>query len=138
VRILLSLAVPFVLLVIGGLGKHLIVSEFRWSNFYLGPDFALAGISAGLLNFLGMLDAKEMKDVFWKVIWTVGYLVITFGIYMLVLCIHQNIEKRHPGGEAKTRSTQRGSDRIRMGFLANFIGLMPSFLFAWLKLNGSL
>jgi len=41
-----------------------------------------------------MLDAKEITQVFWKILWTVAYLAIIFGIYMLVLCMHQNIEKR--------------------------------------------
>ena len=130
-RLLVSLAVPFLLLIIGGLGRHLIVSEFRWSNFYLGPDFALAGISAGLLNFLEMLDAKEITQVFWKILWTVAYLAIIFGIYMLVLCMHQNIEKRRLNREHKRTG-------LGMGFMANFVGLIPSFLFAWLKLKGSL
>lgn len=136
-RFLLSLAVPFVLLVIGGLGKHLVASEFRWSNFYLGQDFALSGISLGLLNFLEMLDAKEIKEVGGAVLWTVGYLTITIGIYMLVLILHQNIEKRQSNREGKpTAERKQMGAGIGMGFLANFFGLIPSFLFAWLKLKG--
>lgn len=131
VRFLLSLAVPVALLVIGGLGRTLIISELRWSNFYLGTDFALAGIAAGLLNFL------EVTDVSPKIYWTVGYVVITIGIYMVVLCMHQNIEKRqlNAQSEAARRRQRAGTG---MGFLANFIGLAPSFLFAWFKLKGSL
>jgi type IV secretory pathway VirB3-like protein len=124
------------------------VSEFRWSNFFLGTDFALAGVSAGLLNFVDMLEAKDITEVVWKIVWTVGYLAITLGIYMMVLCMHQNIEKRQAVADEKhwTAKASGGaaatSKRIfvgtRMGMLANFIGLGPSFLFTYWKLKGTL
>lgn len=129
---LTSLLVSSFLLLIGSLGKTLIAMEFRWSNFYLGPEFSLAAISAGLLNFLDMLNAKEVGEVFWRVISTIAYLAVTFGIYMLVLCMHQNIEKR------QTSPQRRGSAVKWMGLLANFTGLLPNFAFAWLKLKGQL
>jgi hypothetical protein len=150
VRFLLSFAVPLVLSLIGGLGTWLIVTEFRWSNFYLGTDYALAGISAGLLNFLDMLDAKEVSEVTAKILWTVGYLAITLGIYMVVLVIHQNIEKRQRTADEEHVRKKDAAARIGhptparpdvgkwMGMLGNFVGLGPSFLFAWLKLKGSL
>jgi hypothetical protein len=150
VRFLLSFCVPLVLSVIGGLGTWLIVTEFRWSNFYLGTDYALAGISAGLLNFLDMLDAKELSEVTWKILWTVGYLAITLGIYMLLLCMHQNIEKRQSIADeehvrkkdaalkAGNPAPERPDVGKKLGMLGNIVGLGPSFLFAWLKLKGSL
>jgi hypothetical protein len=77
-----------------------------------------------------MLNAKDIREVFWKVISTIVFLAVTFGIYMLVLCMHQNIEKRH--------TNPHGRVGRLMGFLANFVGLVPNFAFVWLKLKGSL
>jgi hypothetical protein len=83
-RFLLSFVIPFCLLLIGAMGKHLIAREFRWSNVYLGPELALAAISAGLLNFLNMLDIKEIKELLWKIIYNLGYVVLT------ILHLHAN------------------------------------------------
>ena len=127
-RFLLSLLVPFLLLMIGVLGKRLIAAQFRWRDFYLGPDFSLAAFAAGLLNLLELLNAKEGADLSGKLVGTMIYQTVTFGIYMLVLVMHQNIEKRD--------TNRRMMAAIVMGLSANFIGLVPNFAFAWLKLKG--
>jgi hypothetical protein len=151
-RFLLSCTVPLALLLFGGLGKHLIISEFRWENFFLGPDFALAGMAAGLLNFLDVPDSKDVVGIPMKIYWTVGYFVITFGIYMVLLVLHQNIEKRQIAADeqydaAKHAAANANPPRpvpkrieagVRLGMIANFVGLGPSFLFTFLKLKGSL
>jgi hypothetical protein len=127
---LMPLFVPAALLVIGAAGKTLIAGEFRWNNLYLGPDFSLAAISVGLLNFLDIFNAKAGPAASSKVEWGIVYVVVTLGIYMLVLIMHQNIEKRH------TRSRSKAA--VLMGLLANFIGLAPNFAFVWFKLKGTL
>jgi len=150
IRFLLACIVPVFLLFLGGLGKHLIVTEFRWGNFFLGPDFALTGIGAGLLNFLDMLDGRDVTAFVWKIIWTVSYLVLTFGIYMVLLVLHQNIEKRQVASDVKHRSDSEAAIKagqlppkrpevsVRLGMFANFVGLGPSFVFTFLKLKGTL
>jgi len=57
-----------------------------------------------------------------------AYQTTTFGIYMLVLVMHQNIEKRETDRNLKAS--------IVMGISANIVGLVPNFAFAWLKLKG--
>ncbi|MGA9390799.1 MAG: hypothetical protein WBV69_10170 [Candidatus Sulfotelmatobacter sp.] len=127
---LMSLYVPAALLLIGAAGRTLIAGEFRWNNLYLGPDFCLAAISAGLLNFLDMFNAKDPNIGASKVGWGIGYVLVTLGIYMVVLIMHQNIEKRH--------TNPRTHSGVTMGLFANFFGLIPNFLFVWLKLKGML
>jgi hypothetical protein len=58
---MLPFFVPVALLFIGAAGRTLIAGEFRWNNLYLGPDFCLAAISAGLLNFLDIFNAKDQN-----------------------------------------------------------------------------
>jgi hypothetical protein len=59
VQFLISLAVPFFLLGIGALGKHLIVGEFRWSNFYLGPEFSLAANICRTVELSGHVERQR-------------------------------------------------------------------------------
>lgn len=126
----MSLLVPVALLLIGAAGKRLIACEFRWSNLYLGPDFSLAAIAAGLLNFLDMFNTKESTVGLSKVESGIVYLLMTLGIYMLVLIMHQNIEKRH--------QNLRASAGVAIGLAANLFGLLPNFAFVWFKLKGVL
>ena len=137
IRYVTACVVPMVLLIAGGLGKQLIVGEFRWSNFYLGTDFALASLSAGLLNFVDLVtDNKDVTTMFWPVIYTVGYLLVTFGIYLLLLCIHQGIEKRQKSmTEKQERRKERG---VWLGFVSNLIGGSLLCAFILLKARGSL
>jgi hypothetical protein len=142
-RLLLASTVPLFLLILGGLGKHLITTEFRWGNFFLGPDFALTGIGAGLLNFLDMLDGRDVTSLVWKIIYTVCYLTLTFGIYMLLLVLHQNIEKRQVASDAAYDASAhkppiRPEAGVKLGMFANFVGLGPAFVFTLFKLNGSI
>ncbi|HEY3744257.1 MAG TPA: hypothetical protein VGL53_30650 [Bryobacteraceae bacterium] len=122
---LVAILVPAILLLAGALAKKLVrASGWMWQDFYLGIEFTLAALSSGLVYIFDLVKVIATKapgaDVRDKLSYTALFLCVTFFLFLYVLGVHQDWEKA-PDATPK---------RIRLGFVANFVGggLLAAFI----------
>lgn len=138
-RNFIALAVPIILLLVGGLGKKLVRHDKSWhrKDFYLGVDAALAAISAALIHIYdvtktlkstfeaGNSASPQINKLYATLVATVGFIVITLGLLMFVIGIHQNWE---------SKDTNRAGQWFWLVIFSNMIGLgLMSAFVAFLK-----
>lgn len=119
-----AVLIPTILLMAGAFAKRLVrATGWKWQDFYLGVEFALAAISSALLYIfdlvrdLGNQSAPYVKD---KLSVTALFLCVTFLLLLYVLSVHQDWEKK----------VDSWIKRLRLGVEANLIGagLLAAFV----------
>lgn len=135
-RYFIALCIPFVLVGVGAIARKLIRGRgWRWNDFYLGVDLALAALTSGLVYLSELVSMKKRMDgcategcrVFlaaWdqRVLADAAFLVIaTFGL-LLVMALHQEET------EGASTTARRG---VLCGAAANALGtaLLAGFIF---------
>ncbi|HDC4602575.1 TPA: hypothetical protein O8U20_004057 [Enterobacter cloacae] len=125
-----ALVFPLMMILCGGVIKKLARSSFwQKSDFYFGGELILAAMGAALLNLYDLTSLVKSPmlpaEMVNKYLWTTSFIIICFVTLLLVVSVHQDLEKR------------TGSPRLQfwvLGPLFNFIGV---FLFAafvmWIK-----
>jgi len=123
------LAFPTMIAVAGALGRKLIRgTDFRRSDFFIGPDLALGAISAGLVNLLEVAQSSaSVQSLPISLFFTAAYTAVTFFLFIVILTLHQVWERR---------DTQPNRQILSLGIASNAIGLSLLVLFLWLKLHG--
>ncbi|MFL5381316.1 MAG: hypothetical protein ACJ8GN_02195 [Longimicrobiaceae bacterium] len=131
----IAVGVPFILLLLGSISRKLVHGHaWKRSDFYLGIDLSLAGISSGLIYISELLTTKaseagcftpaciafrEAADH--RLLADAGFIVIALIGFLLVLALHQDQERNtsNPKGQL-----------IFLGILSNLVGagMLASFI----------
>jgi len=130
-----AVGVPFILLLLGAVSRKLVRGHaWQRSDFYLGIDLSLAGISSGLIYISELLSTKAneagcltpacigfRESVDHKLLADAGYIVIALVCFLLVLALHQDYERN---------TSNLKSQLIFLGILSNLVGtgMLASFI----------
>lgn len=120
--------------------KCLIQREFAWASFYLGVDIALTAFANAIINVVdlggGLVKPvqSEMATFASKMYYNAMLLVLSFGVLVIVMFIHQRLENPTPP-DFDGRSWKR---HIWLGGVANLTGAGSLAVFIIARLRGIL
>jgi hypothetical protein len=109
-RLASGCGVPLLLAVLGIIGKKLTrgkgTPSWKRTDFYLGVEFTLAGVSAALINLLDLLlkPGTQIQVSDGRIILG-NILTLVFGmmLFMFVLSLHQDYENESNAGALRKR-----------------------------------
>ena len=120
----ISIAIPTILLITGAFAKKLVRgSNWHRSDFYLGVEFSLAALSAGLIYLFDIannhtnLAPMEPK----KIIIATAYLAVTFFLLLWILSTHQDWEKKEKNPKGQIFRLCILSNLLGCGLLVSFV-----------------
>ena len=120
--------------------KCLIKHGFPWDSFYLGVDIALTAFANAIINVVDLgggivhPNQKEVAGFASKMYYNAMLLVLSFGVLLIVMFIHQRLENATPPG-FDGRSWKR---HIWLGGVANITGAGSLAVFIIARLRGIL
>jgi hypothetical protein len=105
-RLTVGFGVPIVLALFGILAKKLTraAGPFRRTDFYLGTEFALAGVSAALVNIFGfLLNPAHVLRPGDRGLLLGNFLLVVFGLlaFIFVISMRQQYENAGHTGAAR-------------------------------------
>ena len=130
-----AIGVPFILLLLGAVSRKLVRGHaWKRSDFYLGMDLSLAGISSGLIYISEILSTKvheagcltpaciEFRESMdHKLLADAGYIVIALLGFLIVLALHQDQERNTSDPKGQLIFLGILSNLVGVGMLASFI-----------------
>lgn len=117
---LIAVGIPLILLLCGAIAKKLVRGGgWKYSDFFLGVELALAALGSAMVYFydlqkLGMIPASPPVPVADKIGATATFLAIAFFLLLWVLSTHQDWEGRtqNPRGQI-----------VWLGLISNGVGI---------------
>ncbi|MCB1824035.1 MAG: hypothetical protein KDJ54_05415 [Candidatus Competibacteraceae bacterium] len=126
---LIALGIPLILLLCGALAKKLVRGGgWKYSDFFLGVELALAALGSAMVYFydlqkLGSTPATPPVPVSDKIGATASFLAIAFFLLLWVLSTHQDWEGR---------TQNRRGQIVWLGLISNGVGIALFFSFVML------
>jgi hypothetical protein len=98
-RYWVGLGVPLAIVVIGVVGKK-IARGPNWArtDFYVGSELSLAGVSGALVNFADLLKSDKVMNLLWKKLIGGNVAIAVFGLicFYIALSFHQDYGAHSP------------------------------------------
>lgn len=117
---LIAVGIPLILLLCGAIAKKLVRGGgWRYSDFFLGVELALAALGSAMVYFydlqkLGAVQASSQVSVGDKIGATASFLAIAFFLLLWILSTHQDWEGR--------TQSPRGQI-VWLGIISNGVGI---------------
>lgn len=117
---LIAVGIPLILLLCGAIAKKLVRGGgWKYSDFFLGVELALAALGSAMVYFydlqkLGAVQASSPVSVSDKIGATASFLAIAFFLLLWILSTHQDWEGRtqNPQGQI-----------VWLGVISNGVGI---------------
>lgn len=127
---LIAVGIPLILLLCGAIAKKLVRGGgWKYSDFFLGVELALAALGSAMVYFydlqkLGAVQVSSPVSVSDKISATASFLAIAFFLLLWILSTHQDWEGRTQNPRAQIVWLGLISNGVGIALFASFVMLV--------------